>query len=281
MAETYCGKTCADCASREQLNCPGCKLGPAQRFQCSCELAKCCREKCHDTCDSCSTVNRCGKYLSRERMPEYRIKRQQLDTEQARSAAERTPFLGKWLGLLFWLVVPSTLASLGSQDFIADWSPGVYWIAAVLGLVGELCYGLILLRLSAEERSYKTAGIFYLTLAGLNIASPLFSGNNLLLPVLTIASLIFAVLRIYYEIRGHASVIDGYNDELAMHWRTLWKWLLGAYLVIIGSLVLMLLSVLLGSIVLICAAIMVLIASIAQWVLLYRTAKWFCNYPVE
>ena len=103
----------------------------------------------------------------------------------------------------------------------------------------------------------------------------------LLLPVVTIASLIFAVLRIYHEIQGHAAVVDGYNDELAMHWRTLWKWLLGAYLAVIGSLVLMLLSALLGSIVLICAAIMVLIASIAQCVLLYRTAKWLRNYPVE
>lgn len=28
MAETYCGKTCAECTQKEILNCPGCKAGP-------------------------------------------------------------------------------------------------------------------------------------------------------------------------------------------------------------------------------------------------------------
>ena len=281
MAETYCGKTCADCAGRAQLNCPGCKVGPAQRFQCECDLAKCCQEKCHTTCDSCSVISRCGLYRSREHMPEYRIKRQQLDAEQAQNTAKRAPFLGKWLWLLFWLIVPSSLASIGSLEVIAAWSPGLYWGATVLGLVCELCYGLILLRISSEESCYKTAGICCLVLTGINIAAPLFGANNLLPPILAIASLVFAVLRIYYEIQAHASVVDGTNDELAMYWRTLWKWLLGAYLAIGGSFVLMLFSALLGSIVLICAAIVVLIARIAELVLLYRTAKWFRNYPDE
>ena len=118
-------------------------------------------------------------------------------------------------------------------------------------------------------------------LTGINIAAPVFGANELLLPILGIASLVFAVLRIYYEIQGHASVVDGTNDALAMYWRTLWKWLLGTYLAVGGSFVLILFSALLGSIVLICAAIMVLIARIAELVLLYRTAQWFRNYPDE
>lgn len=281
MAETYCGKSCADCGSREQLNCPGCKLGPAQRFQCACELGRCCQEKHHETCDSCSAIGRCGLYRSRERMPEYRIRRLQLDAEQEQSIAKRAPFLGKWLWLLFWLIVPSMLANLGSQDVIAGWSPGLYWGATGLGLLCELCYGLILLRLSSEEPCYKTAGICCLVLAGINIAAPFLMLSEMLQVLALIASLIFAVLRIYYEIQGHGSVVDGVNNELAEQWRALWKWLLGAYLAMIGSLVLMLLSALLGAIALIGSAIIVLIASIAELVLLYRTAKWFRSYPVE
>ena len=30
MAETYCGKSCAECSKRDILNCPGCKAGPGR-----------------------------------------------------------------------------------------------------------------------------------------------------------------------------------------------------------------------------------------------------------
>ena len=49
MAETYCGKSCAECTKKEQLNCSGCKAGPGRQFGGDCELAKCVRDKGHET----------------------------------------------------------------------------------------------------------------------------------------------------------------------------------------------------------------------------------------
>ena len=284
MAETYCGKSCADCGVREQLACPGCKLGPAQRFQCTCELGKCCQEKHHETCDSCNASGRCGLYRSRERMPEYRIKRMQLDAQQAESAAKRAPFLGKWLWLLFWLIVPSILANLGSQDVIAGWSPTLYWGATGLGLLCEIAYGIILLRLSPEEPYYKTAGISCLVIVAISLLIPILAQSaltRLLAVIINIALLILGIVRTYYELHGHAAVTDGTNNELSERWRELWKWMLGSSVAVIASILLMLLIPLMGSIALIVSTIVVLLAGIAKLVLLYRTAKWFRSYPVE
>ena len=53
MAETYCGKICAECAQKETLNCSGCKAGPGRQFGGDCKLAKCCRAKGHQECATC------------------------------------------------------------------------------------------------------------------------------------------------------------------------------------------------------------------------------------
>ena len=53
MAETYCGKSCVECPRKEELSCPGCKMGPGKQFNGQCELAKCARDKGHETCESC------------------------------------------------------------------------------------------------------------------------------------------------------------------------------------------------------------------------------------
>ena len=75
MAETYCGKTCAECTKKEQLNCSGCKAGPGRQFGGDCELSKCVRDKGHETCDTCGFKGNCGTLRSRESMPDYRIRK--------------------------------------------------------------------------------------------------------------------------------------------------------------------------------------------------------------
>ena len=73
MAETYCGKTCSECRSKEELNCPGCKYGPGREIHGDCKLARCCRTKGHEVCDTCSHYTTCGTFRGRARIPEDRI----------------------------------------------------------------------------------------------------------------------------------------------------------------------------------------------------------------
>ena len=112
MAETYCGKTCAECSSREEMNCPGCKLEPGRPITGDCPLARCCREKGHETCSTCSACGHCNTHYNRYQMPQRRQKERQAALEREQAIAKKAPFLGKWMWILFWLVVPSTVFSL-------------------------------------------------------------------------------------------------------------------------------------------------------------------------
>ena len=64
MSEMYCGKDCQTCAYREATECRGCL---SQRQYC--EIAHCCRSKGHESCETCSFRNGCGKLMEKENVP--------------------------------------------------------------------------------------------------------------------------------------------------------------------------------------------------------------------
>ena len=93
MAETYCGKTCSECAMKEELNCPGCKLEPGRPITGDCALARCCREKGHNTCDTCNIHGNCNTYYIRHQMPQRRQKDRKLEQERQAAIARKAPLL--------------------------------------------------------------------------------------------------------------------------------------------------------------------------------------------
>ena len=64
MAESYCLKSCTDC-TRE--GCSGCKTGG---FAGQCEIARGCKEKNHESCDSCTRSLYCPTRTGRDQRPE-------------------------------------------------------------------------------------------------------------------------------------------------------------------------------------------------------------------
>ena len=82
MSQTYCGKNCSECTQKEVLSCSGCKSGPGRQFGGDCELAKCCREKGHEVCDTCGLYRSCGVWWKREGQPEYRIRKIEEEVRQ-------------------------------------------------------------------------------------------------------------------------------------------------------------------------------------------------------
>ena len=169
MAETYCGKNCAECSKREELNCQGCKAGPGRQFGGDCELAKCVRDKGHETCETCGFKGNCGTLRSRESMPDYRIRK--IESEKMRKAAiaKRAPVLGKWLWIIFWLVIPSSIGSIMAHETTAKILPGLFMPGQIINAICSLIYGAILLKLGSEEDRYRTAGICAL-IAGVSSA---------------------------------------------------------------------------------------------------------------
>ena len=283
MAETYCGKNCAECSKREDLNCQGCKAGPGRQFGGDCELAKCVRDKGHETCETCGFKGNCGTLRSRESMPDYRIRK--IESEKMRKAAiaKRAPVLGKWLWIIFWLVIPSSIGSIMAHETTAKILPGLLMPGQIINAICSLTYGAILLKLGSEEDRYRTAGICALIAGGVSAVVAIITGTaeeatwTLLF---TLPAAVVAMVGEYNEYMGHSAVLSGVDNELSEKWEVLWKWYIGLFLGMTGCILLMLIAPVLGAIVILGCAIGTIVVSILKLVYLYRTAKIFREYPV-
>ena len=283
MAETYCGKSCEECTKKEQLNCSGCKTGPGRQFGGNCELAKCVRDKGHETCETCGFKGNCGTLRSRESMPDYRIRK--IETEAMRKAAiaKRAPVLGKWLWIIFWLIIPSTVGGLMANESTAKILPGLFMPGQIINAICSLTYGAILLKLGSEEDRYRTAGICALIAGASSALAAIINGGSegaTWIMIITIPAAIVAIVGEYNEYMAHSVVLSGVDNELSEKWDVLWKWYIGLFLGIFGGILLMLIIPVLGAIAVIGATIGTVVVSILKLVYLYRTAKIFREYPV-
>ena len=284
MAETYCGKICAECEQKEMLNCPGCKVGPGKQYGGDCELAKCCRSKGHQECATCGFNGNCGTLHGKERIPGYRLKSIEAEKIRRAAIAKRAPVLGKWLWILFWLIIPGSIASLITNENIAGTVPSVFLTGQVLSAICSFAYGLILIRLASEEERYRTAGICALVGGGVSVLIACVSGGPEVPTwtlLISIPATIVSVVGMYHEFMAHSVVLTGLDNVLSEKWSSLWKWYVGIYCAMIGSLLLMVIIPVLGLLVMLAAAIGLIVVSILKLLYLYRTAKLFREYPIE
>ena len=283
MAETYCGKSCEECTKKEQLNCSGCKTGPGRQFGGDCELAKCIRDKGHETCETCGFKGNCGTLRSRESMPDYRIRKIEAEAMRKAAIAKQAPVLGKWLWIIFWLIIPSTIGSLMANESTAKILPGLFMPGQIINAICSLTYGAILLKLGSEEDRYRTAGICALIAGASSALAAIINGGSegaTWIMIITIPAAIVAIVGEYNEYMAHSVVLSGVDNELSEKWDVLWKWYIGLFLGIFGGILLMLIIPVLGAIAVIGATIGTVVVSILKLVYLYRTAKIFREYPV-
>ena len=283
MAETYCGKSCEECTKKEQLNCSGCKTGPGRQFCGDCELAKCIRDKGHETCETCGFKGNCGTLRSRESMPDYRIKKIEAESMRKAAIAKRAPVLGKWLWIIFWLIIPSTIGSIIAHETTAKILPVLFTPGQIINAICSLIYGAILLKLGSEEDRYRTAGICALIAGASSALAAMINGGSdgaTWILIFTIPAAIVAIVGEYNEYMAHSAVLSGVDNELSEKWEVLWKWYIGLFLGMLGCIIVMLIIPILGAIAILGCAIGTVVVSILKLVYLYRTAKIFREYPV-
>ena len=282
MSETYCGKSCAECLQKEQLACPGCMNGPGKRFG-DCDLAKCCQDKHHETCETCMSKNQCGLLRGKERMPERRMKRLEEEKQQRQAAARRAPILGRWLTVLFWLLIPSLLASVLQMDALSAAVPGLKTPGLLLQLAVFLGQALILLRLSQVDESYRTAFWCYLIGGGVGVVLDLITGGNAgqWTVVLTVPAGIVSIVGKYHEFTAHSNALYRIDDCLAWDWLGLRKWYVMCYAVVVGAVVLAIISPILGILAIIAGGIGMVVVGISELYLLYQTAARFRAYAAD
>ena len=283
MAETYCGKTCAECSKREELNCQGCKTGPGRQFGGNCELAKCVRDKGHETCETCGFKGNCGTLRSRESMPDYRIRKIEAEEMRKAAIAKRAPVLGKWLWIIFWLIIPSTIGSIMAHETTAKILPGLFMPGQIINAICSLIYGAILLKLGSEEDRYRTAGICALIAGGVStvVAFITVAAQEATWTLLfTLPAAVVAMVGEYNEYMAHSAVLSGVDNELSEKWEVLWKWYIGLFLGMFGCIIVMLIIPVLGALAILGCAIGTVVVGILKLVYLYRTAKIFREYAV-
>ncbi len=278
MEVNYCRKSCEDCAYQAELNCPGCKAGPGNPWGGDCQIACCVRDKGHETCETCGFVGGCSKAMDRFRAPEQRRYQQQYEASKQAAIASRAKLLGKWLWVLFWLVIPASLAGLLENNTVASISRPLYQFGIYLNVATSGAYGLILVKLHSVEPKYRTAGICLLISAGIQLLSALIGnlGSSLLL---LLPGVILGLVSTYQEYTAHSLVLVGLDNELSAKWERLWKWQIGLLGALLGCVLLLIISPLLGVLVMIAAAIGIIVVSIVKLVYLYKTAKCFRNHP--
>lgn len=282
MSVTYCGKSCEDCTHREELHCPGCKQGPGKTYGGDCALAKCCREKRQEHCGGCGLKGSCGHYRSREFMSVYRRRAAQEEKRRAEVNAQKVPFFGKWLGYLFWLLIVDIVASLLTNDAVVGRIPALRVPGQVLRAICFVAYSWILLKLSSREPEYRAGAICAL----INVAMSLVLAfvipvSQLLLwgLILVIPSVLLSLVQNYSIFTGHMEVFSGLEEELVGRWRTLRKWFVIVYCVLLASLLVAMIVPLLALLVTLVGTIGLLIVQIMELVWLYRSVQWLGNYP--
>lgn len=153
MAETFCGKNCDLCQEKLSEECRGCKEGPGRRFGGNCPIADCCREKYHANCDTCQEAMSCTKRQQKDQMQQIRIAEAAAKEEKEVQKREKAKVLGKWLWLLFWLLIPNIIAGIMSNESLKPISPTMYYIGTVLGIVVEIIYCIVLFMLRHVEKN--------------------------------------------------------------------------------------------------------------------------------
>lgn len=276
--ETYCGKQCEECTYKEKLGCRGCQV-PGMNGAVDCKIAKCCKEKGHKVCATCGFAPNCTILRGKGSVPDYRLKdMEEADLTRVRNL-ERAPFLGKWLGILFWLIVPGALGSLLTLDIFQK-IPTLYLGGEVINILVNISYGLILLKISVRSERYRTAAICCLIAAGCGVVLALLPDTVMaaLTLLLSLPVVVVSFYGEYQEYMGHSDILREMDGEMSGKWEGLWKWYIGTNGAIWGGIILMVIMPVLGALAVLGAFVGVAVVEILKLIYLYRTAKVFQEY---
>jgi len=205
---------------------------------------------------------------------DYKIPEEQV-TSCNEELFQRNQLLGKWLWILFWLIVPNLIGGVLSSGMVTERIPALMFPGQLLrGGVG-LAYAGILLKLKGCSDHYRISGWCCMISAVVNICDLFFSIEILSSGIFMIALLILSLVGEYHEYYGHADVLTGIWDDLSQNWKNLWKWNVRVYLGTVVTAVLVMLVALLGLLAGLVLVVGLVSIVVLKLVYLYRMAKYF------
>ena len=282
MAENYCGKDCTQCTFREELACPGCKDGPGRSFGGDCKQAQCCRERGHDTCETCNQKSLCGKNREANHLPEYRLEKQKRERAQREWLEKQMPLMAKCFTALFWIVIAANIPALMSNEY-TTLMPVLHRTGQVLGLILSLavvgCYFL----LGKVNIRYRKVSLFMGIAVMAEFVIAVCVGNDSLtwLQLLRIPNLVLSLLGKYHLCNAHSEILIPLDYDLSEKWMRLWKWYTRIYIAMIASILLVRILPVLGLLTIGLLGIGMVVISVMELIYLYRMGARFRAYVRE
>lgn len=273
---TYCGKNCEECTYKAELSCTGCQSGPGRAVIGDCKLAHCCRDKGHSTCETCELKRNCGKWLDKGGIPKQRIERRiELQKEQE-IIARRAPFLGKWLWILFWLIVPQFIANFMTGDTMVALIPALEKPGQIGLIICMLVRILVLFIISREHGSYRIAAILGLVSVAADAVLQMSGMEDIyVLFMLAIVQIVVLFVSEYYEYKAHTELVMAVSPFISEQWDNYWKWNMYSLIGLVVSMFLIFLIPRLAALALLVSSIGLLVAGIKKLICLYRAANAF------
>ena len=278
MNESFCGKNCAECVWKEPMTCPGCKKGPGRDDRSDCELAVCCRNGGLEACDACDFRDTCKTLKTRDLQPETRKRKAEEARKQASVVVNNLLLEGKWLKVLFWLIVPLLITGIIGNDKITGDLPRLCNAGKLLNSACYIVYGVILLILSPAEKHYRTAGICDIvsyTAVLLTQFITVAEDTPEWSLAITLPATIITLVGLYNEYTAHSGVLTDVDNLLSKQWIKLRDWTLGLEIGLLAADILVVIVPILGVIALLAVAIGLLVVSIKKLIYLFRTANTF------
>lgn len=280
MAQSYCGKSCAECRSRYELDCPGCKYGPGT-LSGGCSIAKCCIGQGHAVCDTCTKLPHCQTIKAKDIAPEIRLKRMAAQKAEKERLARRAPVLGTWLWVLFWAYIVNIATSVLLQT---DWA---YILAVILNFGVLITMTLSFWKLSSCSDYYKKAfycciGIIVLNAIVEALSNLLYANASTVLALIcAFPVLVLNIVEIYFENQGHSEQLRPVDAAMADKWLNLWKWFIYAGAALCVSTLILAIFPVLGLFLFLPSCIGLLVVSIMRIKCLYDSAYIFHDIAAE
>lgn len=278
---TFCGRSCDECAHRETLQCSGCKTPLGTNYHDDCQIAKCCRKKNLLFCANCDGRAYCADIRRADNIAPARQKAMFAQQEHLKRLKQIAALLGKDLWVLFWIsVVRYGIQVLFNQRLLGSFAVMANigaWLSLLLAVSASVC----LLRIARVNRRFMTAGWLDLATGVLNLAVHylgVLSGAKWLVLTVSILSSILYLYQIYEEFGAYHDFLIDFDGMLAQNWE---KLQMITILSTIGALCGVLLATvfaLLGSLITIVSSICSIVATFAVFIHRHGAAETITRY---
>lgn len=220
----------------------------------------------------------CTKRQQKDQMQQIRIAEAAAKEEKEVQKREKAKVLGKWLWLLFWLLIPNIIAGIMSNESLKPISPTMYYIGTVLGIVVEIIYCIVLFMLRHVEKKYGHAVICIIAGVVLTVVSMLLADGAIVFRgTVYVCDSGSESGRQLLPVLWPCSCIGGFDVEFSEKWKKLWKWQIICLCGAVAGVCLLFLWIL-GVLLVLASAIGIAVVSIVQLVYLYRMAVLFREY---